>query len=80
MDTANIILLVLLSALWILTGVFIVLTCYELENPIWKLPAVIFWPITLIILGVTAFLRHISDIIFYYQDRRKEKNDKDISI
>lgn len=73
---------ILYGVLAVLINITLVYMFYELylENPLWKLPLIIFWPITIpfavCCAGFDWFKKYIDDTRRYYLLRRnkKEKN------
>lgn len=57
-----------------------VMSLLELKNPLWKLPMIVFWPVTFVITIFVALLLLIRDYIVeisnYYNEDRDGKEER----
>ena len=58
---------------WFLIGLFVDMTfdCCDIyyENPLWKLPIVLLWPLALVYLVGYGIVEWIKSVIEYYKER-----------
>lgn len=75
---AGLVIYFLIGELLYQTVIWEFLIDYKIDNPIWKLPARLFWPLAIMIVVAfnvsMAFKDYMQEIEDYYENKKGDKN------